>query len=368
MLLLLRPCSGAAPLGCTGTPSLYINRSDYRSALAWLSTQPCMRVRVSSRHGPLSRPPLRRSHRSRRRTTERERAAATTINKQRATPAPGADLSSGAGGARVLRQIVTSDIVRNNPAFAPNIASTIDGSGGQAAALSNARSSGVFVQAGSIASAGDLLPGPTGRTAIVDDNGNAVQSGLGELPIISTGNMAAASTYGAGGAAVAVSAPSAYWVGGGTRASAVGDATGLYGGTWAASNSWVGGQLPGMARHDNQFGNIMGASWGWGERSGSGRGGAGRGGGGGGGGRGAFRGDGAFRDSWGDRGYWGGGGGGIGGQTSFAGAQVFESMSYGVSGVGGPVAVAAAGEALAVSQAGSVGGAGAWRPHRGSWD
>ncbi|KAI8467777.1 MAG: hypothetical protein J3K34DRAFT_523485 [Monoraphidium minutum] len=256
-------------------------------------------------------------------------------------------LAGGAGGARVLRQIVTSEIVRNNPAFAPNIASTIDG-GGQAAALSNPRSSGVFVQAGNIASAGDLLPGPTGRTAIVDGSGGAVQSGLGELPIVSTGDMAAASTYGAGGAAVAVSAPSAYFVGGGTRASAIGDTTGLYGGTWAASNSFEGGQLPGMPRGANTFGNILTPS-----PEGDSRGSGGNGGSGGGGSRrsGASRGGGAKRESSLERAYapyWG-----AGGQTSFAGAQAFESLSYGVSGVGGPVAVSAAGNALAVSQAGA---------------
>lgn len=85
------------------------------------------------------------------------------------------------------------------------------------------------MQSGTVHAAGDLLPGPTGRVAITGPSGGggAIQSGLGELPIISTGDMAAASVYGAGGAAVAVAAPSAYWVGGGARATAVGDATGL---------------------------------------------------------------------------------------------------------------------------------------------
>jgi hypothetical protein len=87
---------------------------------------------------------------------------------------------------------------------------------------------GVFVQSGRVTSAGSLLPGPTGRVATGGaGNGGALQSGLGELPIVSTGNIAAASTYGSGGAAVAVAAPSAYYVGGGSRATAIGDATGL---------------------------------------------------------------------------------------------------------------------------------------------
>jgi hypothetical protein len=92
-----------------------------------------------------------------------------------------------------------------------------------------ALTAGVFVQSGRVASAGDLLPGPTGRVAAggAGGTGGALQSGLGELPIVSTGTIAAASTYGSGGAAVAVAAPSAYYVGGGSRATAIGDVTGL---------------------------------------------------------------------------------------------------------------------------------------------
>jgi len=41
-------------------------------------------------------------------------------------------------------------------------------------------------------------------------------------------------------------------------------------------------------------------------------------------------------------------------QTSVAGAQTFEATSYGASGVGGNVAMAAAGQALAVSQPGTA--------------
>jgi hypothetical protein len=102
------------------------------------------------------------------------------------------------------------------------------------------------VQAGNVHSAGELLPGPTGRTSSYDptaaNQGAATSSGLGEMPVVSTGDMAAASTYGAQGTAVAVAAPNAYYVGGGTRATAAGDSTGLYGGTRSAAyNWWAGG-------------------------------------------------------------------------------------------------------------------------------
>lgn len=52
-----------------------------------------------------------------------------------------------AGGARLLRQLVTSQVVTNNPAYAPNIATTVDGFGGEAAALSNPHSAGACVWA-----------------------------------------------------------------------------------------------------------------------------------------------------------------------------------------------------------------------------
>jgi hypothetical protein len=68
--------------------------------------------------------------------------------------------------------------------------------------------------------------------------GAGSQSGLGEAPVISTGDMAAASTYGSQGSAVAVAAPNAYYVGGGARATATGDATGLYGGSRATAHDW----------------------------------------------------------------------------------------------------------------------------------
>ena len=64
-------------------------------------------------------------------------------------------------------------------------------------------------------------------------------------------------------------------------------------------------------------------------------------------------GDAAYRTSqglthagWSGSSYWGGN------KASFAGAQTFDTMSYGTNGIGGPTAVAAAGEALAVSQTG----------------
>lgn len=131
---------------------------------------------------------------------------------------------------------------------------------------------GVYVQAGEVHAAGDLLPGPTGRvssaTPTAANGGAAAQSGLGEMPVISTGDMAAASVYGAGGAAVAVAAPSAFYVGGGTRATATADATGLYGGSKAISNSWEGGELPGQHRHRDEFGDVMATRVGAGARVG----------------------------------------------------------------------------------------------------
>ncbi|KIZ04078.1 hypothetical protein MNEG_3879 [Monoraphidium neglectum] len=269
-------------------------------------------------------------------------------------------VTGGSDAARLLRQIVQSEVVRQNPAYAPTLATTVGSNGGQAAALSNPNSAGVFVQSGRVASAGDLLPGPTGRVAAggAGGTGGALQSGLGELPIVSTGTIAAASTYGSGGAAVAVAAPSAYYVGGGSRATAIGDVTGLYGGSLAASNSDASGRLGGGPYQGDFSSAVAGqvASNGL-DRADSigGR----RGGGGGGGGR---RGSGSRGSD--SSSYGGFGDSGFGGQTSFAGAQTFDAVAYGVSGTGGPVAVAAAGEALAVSQAGGGGWAGDSMPAR----
>ncbi|GBF97459.1 hypothetical protein Rsub_10382 [Raphidocelis subcapitata] len=247
-------------------------------------------------------------------------------------------LSSRADAARLLAQLVETHVVRENPRYAPQIATTLDGFGGEAAALANPNSAGVYVQAGEVHSAGDLLPGPTGRVssaAPTAANGGAVaQSGLGEMPVISTGDMAAASVYGAGGAAVAVAAPNAFYVGGGTHATATADATGLYGGSKAIANSWVGGELPGKHWHRDEFGDVMGTRAPQTDSGGS-----------------AFRRAGALGAAgWGGEPYFGGGG--TRSQTSFSGAQQFESVSYGASGIRGPIAVAAAGQALAVSQSG----------------
>ncbi len=114
------------------------------------------------------------------------------------------------------------------------------------------------MQGGKVNAAGELLPGPTSRVAAFNPNGGtaAAQSGLGELPIVSSGDITAASVYGAGGAATAVSAPNAVYVGAGTVASAAADATNLYGGSRAAANAGVAGRLPGMG-DSNQFGNVI---------------------------------------------------------------------------------------------------------------
>lgn len=239
-----------------------------------------------------------------------------------------------ARGARMFSKSVAAGVIYANPAYRPTIATTIGPGGGAAAALANARSAGVFVQAGKVHAAGRWLPGPTARVAayLPGDAAPLVrQAGAGELPIISTGDMAAATTYGANGVAAAVAAPGALYVGAGARASAIGDATGLYGGTWAGADSRAGGQLPGQRPGPRGIGMRPAR---WGSAGGADGGGKATAGGG--------------RGRWESRPYWGGS------QTSFSGARVFDDVAYGVSGVGGPVAIAAAGDALAVSQAGSL--------------
>jgi len=174
------------------------------------------------------------------------------------------DDTGGADAGRVLKQIVDTQSFKPNAAYLPDVATTVDGFGGQGAALANAHSAGVYVQKGQVHAAGDLLPGPTGRVSSASptspNGGAAAQSGLGEMPIVSAGDITAASVYGAGGAAVAVAAPNAYYVGGGTRATSTADATNLYGGSRADANAFVSGQLPGGNRRENQFSNIQAAA------------------------------------------------------------------------------------------------------------
>jgi hypothetical protein len=54
-------------------------------------------------------------------------------------------LAGGSDAARLLRQIVQSEVVRQNPAYAPTLATTVGSNGGQAAALSNPNSAGAWV-------------------------------------------------------------------------------------------------------------------------------------------------------------------------------------------------------------------------------
>lgn len=163
----------------------------------------------------------------------------------------------------------------------------------------------------------------------------ASRSGQREYPVISAGKVsAAASTVsGIGGGATAMAMPNSYWLGPAVRATSTGDATGLYGGSVSADPIWTKGDVVKRAPHgestrrptklangDVNFGPLDGTL-------------------------------GGFGGGMGDRSLWGGG---PNTQTSYGGAQVFDAATYGVSGVGGPIAVAAAREAVAASQAGSA--------------
>jgi hypothetical protein len=98
-----------------------------------------------------------------------------------------AALMARASAARILAQLVETHAVKENPPYAPQIATTRDGFGGQAAALSNPNSAGACVLAGGQAggragkAAGAAL-GTTGPSAAArgGTNGPSPQTGGGQ--------------------------------------------------------------------------------------------------------------------------------------------------------------------------------------------
>lgn len=200
------------------------------------------------------------------------------------------------------------------------------------------KNAGAWINTGKVVSAGDgSTPGPTGRVVATNPNSPsaAAVSGQGEYPIVTTAKYtAAASTVnGFGGSATAVAAPNSVWVGQSGRATAAADATGLYGGSLALAPQWVSGtamkRAPSAEVQPRRYARLANGDVNFGPGGGK---------------------LGGFGSTVGNDALWGGG---PNTASSYGGAQVFDVATLGVSGSGGPIAVAEAREAVAASVAGS---------------